>query len=89
MTRPFPTLFLTGDADFAAPYICIYKVIIGAYFKCLMMYKDSCFAKHPCTPLLVCFGSFIIIHHPIASKPNMDSSSVDLDIPNPSNRLQL
>ena len=45
MTRTFPTLFPTGEADFTAP--CIHKVTIGAYFKHLMIYKDDHFAKHP------------------------------------------
>lgn len=45
MTRAIPTLFPTGEADFAAPRI--HKVIIGALFKHHTMYKDGCFTKHP------------------------------------------
>ena len=45
MTRAFPTLFPTGDADFAAPRV--HKVTIGDYMKHLMMYKDDRFARHP------------------------------------------
>ena len=45
MTHAFPTRFPTGDADFAAPRV--HKVIIGAFVKRLVMYRDCRFAKHP------------------------------------------
>ena len=45
MTQAFPTLFPTGDTDFAAPRV--HKVTIGDYMKHLMMYKDGRFARHP------------------------------------------
>ena len=45
MTRAFPTLFPTGEADFAAPRV--HKVTIGDCMKHLMMYKDGRFARHP------------------------------------------
>ena len=41
----FPTLFLTGAADFSGQRQI--PVTIGNYFKRLMMYEDSCFAIHP------------------------------------------
>ena len=41
----FPTLFPTGSADFVSPHQC--SVTIGNYFKHLMLYSDSRFAKHP------------------------------------------
>ena len=41
----FPTLFPTGAADFLAPRPL--AVTIGNYFKHLMMYADSRFARHP------------------------------------------
>ena len=40
----FPTLFLTGAADFFAPRPR--SITIGNYFKHLMMYHDQRFAKH-------------------------------------------
>jgi hypothetical protein len=42
----FPTLFPTGAGDFLGQRQI--QVTIGNYFKHLMMYDDSCFAKHPC-----------------------------------------
>ena len=41
----FPTLLLTGAADFVAPRQR--PVTIGNYFKHLMMYGEGQFAKHP------------------------------------------
>ena len=40
----FPTLFPTGVADFVAPRQ--HAITVGLYFKHLMMYEDSRFAKH-------------------------------------------
>ena len=40
----FPTLFLTGPADFLASRLN--KVTIGNYLKHLLMYGDGRFAKH-------------------------------------------
>ena len=45
MTCAFPTLFPTGEADFAAPRL--HRVTIGEYFKHLLLYKDGRFATHP------------------------------------------
>ena len=45
MTRAFPTLFPTGDADFLG---CrLRKITIGEYFKHLTKYEDGRFARHP------------------------------------------
>ena len=41
----FPTLFPTGAADFVAP--CPLAVIVGNYFKHLLLYQDGRFARHP------------------------------------------
>ena len=45
MSCAFPTLCPTGSADFVSPCQC--SVTIGNYFKHLMLYSDSRFAKHP------------------------------------------
>ena len=47
----FPTLFPTGAVDFLGQRSN--EVIIGNYFKHLMMYDDGRFAKHPCFRFLV------------------------------------
>ena len=41
----FPTLFPTGAADFLGQRLN--QVTIGNYFKHLLKYDDSRFAKHP------------------------------------------
>ena len=41
----FPTLFPTGAGDFLGQRQI--QVTIGNYFRHLMMYNDSRFAKHP------------------------------------------
>jgi len=41
----FPTLFPTGAADFLGQRCN--QVMIGYYFKYLLMYEDGCFAAHP------------------------------------------